>query len=122
MLATMLAVALPTFDLSFIMEQRVRHGELSTWTPERFSQAVNNYRQFLADCKAQPLDYDKNKYGPGWNVDGSRNQTGLDVDEIWHTHILNTTRYIADCEEYFGYYLHHTPMCDGGGDGTMRMQ
>ena len=32
-----------------------------------------------------------------------------DVDEFWHTHILQTIKYTDDCETVFGKYLHHTP-------------
>ena len=32
-----------------------------------------------------------------------------DVDEFWHTHILQTIKYTEDCETVFGKYLHHTP-------------
>src|SRR6267154_1470102 len=32
-----------------------------------------------------------------------------DVDEFWHTHILQTVKYHDDCEAVFGKYLHHAP-------------
>jgi hypothetical protein len=32
-----------------------------------------------------------------------------DVDEFWHTHILQTIKYTEDCERVFGAYLHHNP-------------
>lgn len=32
-----------------------------------------------------------------------------DVDEFWHTHILQTIKYHEDCEAVFGKYLHHQP-------------
>src|SRR3954469_4025536 len=32
-----------------------------------------------------------------------------DVDEFWHTHILQTTKYFDDCAKVFGAYLHHNP-------------
>ena len=32
-----------------------------------------------------------------------------DVDEFWHTHILQTTKYANDCERVFGNFLHHEP-------------
>lgn len=32
-----------------------------------------------------------------------------DVDRFWHAHILDTRKYIDDCESVFGYYLHHFP-------------
>ena len=32
-----------------------------------------------------------------------------DVDEFWHTHILQTMKYADDCERVFGAFLHHNP-------------
>ena len=32
-----------------------------------------------------------------------------DVDEFWHTHILQTMKYMDDCQKVFGTYLHHAP-------------
>jgi hypothetical protein len=32
-----------------------------------------------------------------------------DVDVFWHYHILDTMKYAADCEQIFGYFLHHFP-------------
>jgi hypothetical protein len=34
------------------------------------------------------------------------------ADEVWHTHIMFTRQYFADCESLFGEYLHHTPTDD----------
>jgi hypothetical protein len=32
-----------------------------------------------------------------------------DVDKFWHGHILDTQKYAEDCENVFGYFLHHFP-------------
>jgi len=32
-----------------------------------------------------------------------------DVDEFWHTHILQTMKYADDCQAVFGIFLHHNP-------------
>ena len=32
-----------------------------------------------------------------------------DVDEFWHTHILQTIKYTEDCRNTFGNFLHHEP-------------
>ena len=32
-----------------------------------------------------------------------------DVDEFWHTHILQTSKYARDCQTLFGQFLHHEP-------------
>lgn len=31
------------------------------------------------------------------------------IDEFWHTHILDTRKYMEDCDMIFGTYLHHFP-------------
>ncbi len=33
----------------------------------------------------------------------------VDVDTFWHYHILDTQKYAIDCENTFGYFLHHYP-------------
>ena len=32
-----------------------------------------------------------------------------EIDIFWHTHILDTQKYMADCEALFGQYFHHFP-------------
>jgi len=31
------------------------------------------------------------------------------VDLFWHQHILDTAKYAEDCENLFGYFIHHFP-------------
>lgn len=70
-----------------------RNGE-RLWDPERVECALHEYRQFLAlmlwhpEAVLVPSD---------------------DIDEVWHTHVLNTARYQADCEAIFGCFQHHFP-------------
>lgn len=33
----------------------------------------------------------------------------LDIDIFWHQHILDTEKYAKDCEQIFGFFLHHYP-------------
>jgi hypothetical protein len=40
----------------------------------------------------------------------------FDVDIFWHYHILDTMKYAADCEQAFGYFLHHYPYLGLEGD------
>jgi hypothetical protein len=40
---------------------------------------------------------------------GEEHVPTADIDEMWHGHILDTQKYMADCHEIFGYYLHHYP-------------
>lgn len=97
------ATALPVFDLSFLVEQLCRKSQFKDWTAERFSQAVDDYREFLVLCKEEPnLIHEPTK----------------DVDEIWHRHILNTKEYARDCQSYFGYFLNHIPKVKAAECGT----
>lgn len=32
-----------------------------------------------------------------------------EVDQFWHGHILDTMKYAEDCQNVFGYFLHHFP-------------
>ena len=32
-----------------------------------------------------------------------------DIDTFWHTHILDTQKYMSDCENLFGRYILHFP-------------
>lgn len=31
------------------------------------------------------------------------------IDKFWHYHILDTEKYAEDCQNVFGYFLHHFP-------------
>jgi hypothetical protein len=46
----------------------------------------------------------------------------FDVDVFWHYHILDTRKYAVDCDQVFGYFLHHCPSSGtkGEGDETAR--
>jgi hypothetical protein len=32
-----------------------------------------------------------------------------EIDTFWHYHILDTEKYAEDCQDVFGYFLHHFP-------------
>lgn len=40
----------------------------------------------------------------------------FDVDIFWHYHILDTRKYAADCQQAFGYFVHHYPYVGLGED------
>lgn len=73
----------------------VRVARKSGWSMDRALAATASYREFLAKCGANPL--------------GSVRPTSQDVDEVWHTHILDTQKYEEDCQLLFGCFLHHVP-------------
>ena len=45
-----------------------------------------------------------------------------DVDTFWHYHILDTMKYARDCEQVFGYFLHHYPYLGMEGEDGMAVQ
>lgn len=88
----------PQFDLSPVRMRVAReHAHLTT---EQLQDMETRYLKFLMQCKAEP------------NV---RHEPERDVDLYWHAHILHTKQYIADCNRYFGYILHHEPKANGEG-------
>jgi hypothetical protein len=46
----------------------------------------------------------------------------VDVDTFWHYHILDTMKYARDCEQAFGYFLHHYPYVGLEGDDGASVQ
>lgn len=39
-----------------------------------------------------------------------------EIDEVWHTHILDTLKYPEDCDAIFGFFLHHFPYLGTRGE------
>src|SRR3954470_18385900 len=75
-----------------VMDPELGHG----WTRERadgVGEAYKNYLAMVAKHQDQAEDIVLSK----------------DVDEFWHTHILQTMKYTRDCQNIFGGYLHHDP-------------
>ncbi len=66
-----------------------------TWDLDRRMAAEEAYRAFLERAKMLPQ--------------GQMARPTLDVDKVWHAHILHTEKYARDCDSYFGYFFHHTP-------------
>ncbi|MET3130889.1 hypothetical protein AAKU55_001147 [Oxalobacteraceae bacterium GrIS 1.11] len=64
------------------------------WSLEKVTAVEFEYRRFLYLMKVFPSE-----------------QTAplFDVDTFWHYHILDTQKYAVDCEQVFGYFLHHFP-------------
>jgi len=62
------------------------------WDDQRRVQALADYRAFLSKAAARTA--------------GSA-RPSLDVDELWHAHILSTRSYSDYCLSRFGRYIHH---------------
>ena len=81
-------------DLEPILFSLVEKEEGPQWSLERALHAEKWYRRFLfLACKY-----------PNKVVVPSK-----EIDEVWHTHILDTCKYMSDCDEIFGQYIHHYP-------------
>jgi len=106
---------IPTDDFSLIanldlnpIKTKLMHVESGEgWSPERAQAIETEYRRFLYLMKAFP------------KVEMAPLQ---DVDTFWHYHILDTMKYARDCEQVFGYFLHHYPYLGMEGDDGEEMQ
>lgn len=86
--------AIDAIDLNPI-KKKLMHGPSGEgWTPARADAVEREYRRFLYLMKAFP---------------GEPTAPLADVDTFWHYHILDTMKYMADCDAVFGHYLHHYP-------------
>lgn len=65
------------------------------WHEDEIKQCERFYRNFL---------FLKLKYGLGVLM-----PPNLEIDEFWHNHILDTKKYIQDCNNIFRQYVHHYP-------------
>ena len=88
--------AIEALDLEPV-KQRVMDAELGEgWTREYAEGIERGYKNYLTMLV---------KY----QDDAEDILLSKDVDEFWHTHILQTIKYTEDCERMFGKYLHHNP-------------
>jgi len=86
--------AVRQLDLSAIKTKLMHAASGEGWSQEKTNAVEREYRRFLClmttfpDEAITPL---------------------VDVDTFWHYHILDTMKYAADCQQAFGYFLHHYP-------------
>ncbi|WP_198118458.1 glycine-rich domain-containing protein [Massilia rhizosphaerae] len=88
-----LFTAVMQLDLEPI-KMKLMHASGQGWSLEKANAVEKEYRRFLCLMKMHP------------NEDTA---PLVDVDTFWHYHILDTMKYAADCEQVFGYFLHHYP-------------
>lgn len=83
---------------------KLSHPRGNGWTMERARRVEQEYRRWLYLNVLFP-------------------QTSLvpteDVDEMWHTHILDTAAYASDCQIMFGKFMHHFPFAGMMGEADM---
>ena len=69
-------------------------------------QAVALYRCFLKLCLLCP---------------GAAIVPTRQLDHVWHTHMLDTAKYRADCDQLFGRFLDHFPYAGLRGEADRRV-
>jgi hypothetical protein len=92
--------AIYAIDLNQIKTKLMHVPSGEGWTAEHADAVELEYRRFLHLAKMYP----EGGFAPSEAV-----------DTFWHYHILDTVKYAADCEQLFGYFLHHHPYL-GMGD------
>lgn len=87
-----------SMDFSLIKRKLMSSDRLlcRQWTSVEVDIAVQYYKNFLFLNK---------KYIQRYSVLPPL----LEVDEVWHHHIMDTRQYAIDCEGIFGYFFHHYP-------------
>lgn len=89
------AVSINTeLDLDPIKVKLMHKESGEGWSLEQVTAVEFEYRRFLCLIRLFPHEQVAPRF---------------DVDIFWHYHILDTMKYAADCEQFFGYFLHHFP-------------
>jgi hypothetical protein len=81
-------------DLTAIKGKLMHQQSGEGWTAQQADAVEREYKRFLYLMKTFPTE---------------QTAPTVDVDTFWHYHILDTMKYAADCEQAFGYFLHHYP-------------
>jgi hypothetical protein len=86
--------AIEALDLGPIKFKLMNLEEGEGWTREFVEHVETQYKRYLTLVAKYPRE----TIAPA-----------KDVDRFWHAHILDTRKYIDDCDRVFGCYLHHFP-------------
>ena len=92
---------LSDLDLEPIIIKAMDSEEGHGWTFDFACRVAQEYRKFLMLC----LTYSDEPIVPSKLV-----------DDFWHLHILDTQKYMDDCDRFLGYMLHHFPYFGMRGD------
>ncbi len=90
-----------SLDLEMIKRKLQDKEEGEGWSIEYCNSTELEYKRFLALKRSYP------------NIDIVPHAS---IDKFWHQHILDTAKYAKDCEELFGYFIHHFPYFGMNGD------
>ncbi len=96
---------LNSLDLQPVARKMMSSSDGDRWTEKQLEMALLRYKMFLyiqhhySDLQLAPTK---------------------EIDDVWHAHILvDTKRYMQDCQNLFGYVLHHR---DNGSADEMQSQ
>ena len=64
------------------------------WSREKTTQAISRYLMFLTLIHLYP----NRQFVPS-----------IEIDCVWHFHIIDTIKYAQDCQILFGRFIHHFP-------------
>jgi hypothetical protein len=100
--------AVMQLDLESIKTKLMHVASGEGWSRDKANAVEKEYRRFLCLMKMYPNE----AIAPL-----------VDVDTFWHYHILDTMKYAVDCEQAFGYFVHHYPYVGlrGGDDEQFRV-
>jgi len=85
---------LSSIDFGPIAYKLINPEEGEGWSLERATKAIEQYRRFLFLVYRYPEE---------------RIVPSREVDEVWHTHILDTMKYREECDLLFGKFMDHWP-------------
>lgn len=86
--------AIDELDLGPIKVKLMEKDEGEGWSVEQVNMAEKWYKRFLFLSLMHPTT----------PIVPSKT-----LDTFWHYHILDTMKYAEDCQNIFGYFLHHFP-------------
>ena len=96
---------LSNLDLEPIIIKAMDAEEGHGWSFNFARRVAQEYLKFLVLCIAYPDE----------PIVPSKH-----VDDFWHLHILDTQKYMEDCNQYLGYMLHHFPYFGMRGEEDAR--
>src|SRR5258708_4061569 len=79
-------------NLGWILRKLCTPTAPNAWTSDRANAAVGWYRRFLYLAAKHPY---------------ARLVPSMEIDEVWHAHLMDSFRYVRDCQNVLGHTLHH---------------
>lgn len=91
-------------DLAVVVDHLL--AEMPHLAGEEIVKIESDYRLFLNHVRDNPQ---------------TPHVPGIQVDQLWHHHILFTKKYAEDCEKIAGTFVHHTPGKTGNAPRGINM-